>query len=277
MAAGGHDAQLTVKDLKTNEVLTNTSIGGYINNACHIGCHRNGDILLFTSNNDNTIKVFNVGSTISQMAVVQHCVAVNYTSTSPDGKYVASVGDNSFVTLYEMRDSRTFIPIAKMNDFCDAGFSCCFDANSMQLAASSQDGYVVVWDIRKTSTPLAKLQSKQKHTKGAARCVRFSPVPCVDLLVYSEHESYIHVVDTRTYQDEQIVNVVNENVENNSLDVNGIFGSLSSSGTSSGNLFSSSPSCSRDISGLSFSADCRKLFVGMIDQIQEYTIDMTSR
>jgi WD40 repeat protein len=270
MAAGGHDSQLTVKDLKTNELVNNAPVGGAINNACNIAKHRNGDILLFASNNDNTIKVFSLqSSNMLQMTILQQAVPINYTAVSPDGKYMASVGDNSYVNLYEMRDSRTFIPVAKMSEYYDGGFSCCFDASSTQLAAASQDGTVAIWDLRKVSTPLAKLHSEQKHTKGAARCVKFSPTLCVDLLVYAEHESYIHVIDTRTYQDEQIINVNHQG--GNFIDASGLFGSGASE-----NLFSNAI-YAKDISGLSFTMDSRKLFVAMVDQIQEYPVDMLSR
>jgi WD40 repeat protein len=268
MAAGGCNSELTVKDLKTNAMLSNMPMGGSINNACHIGVNRNNDMLLFTSNNDNTIKVFTIGQSLSQTVAIPHNVAVNYTSTSPDGKFMASVGDSNTVTLYEMRDSRTYHQIAEMKEYSDCGFNCSFDANSLQLAAASQDGAVVVWDIRKTGKPLTRLHTQQRNTNGAARAVKFSHVPSVDLLMFTEHESMLHVIDTRTYQDEQVLNVA-------SVDL-----FFESSGTSSErNLFTASPR--RDspctIVGASYSLDCRKIFVGMLGQIQEYNVDMLSR
>ncbi|KAL0489510.1 hypothetical protein AKO1_010508 [Acrasis kona] len=265
LATGGHNAQLTVKNLNTDCTMANTSIGHNINNACNISRHKSGEHLLLMANNDRNIKIFSMqaledSSTVSPLFDITHSVAVNYTCVSPDGNYMACVADNSFVTLYEMKDVRTFVQVARMSEYRDGGFSCCFNTNSLHLAAASQDGTVVVWDIRKVQTPLAKFKSKQKSNKGAVRCVKYSCTSSVDLLAFAEHETYVHVVDARTYQDEQIVSVTEEN----GVDRISVFAD-------------SSLSSARDISGLSFSSNSSSLFVGTEEHLKEFKVDLMSR
>ena len=84
--------------------------------------------------------------------------AVNYSICSLDGKYMAAVGDDSFVLLFDVQQN--YKKIAKLKEFKDGGFSCSFSVDSTLLAAASQDGSVAVWDLRMRKI-LAKLLAKQ--------------------------------------------------------------------------------------------------------------------
>ena len=68
-------------------------------------------------------------------------------------------------------------------------------------------------DVR-SSEKLAKFGSKQNpQVKGACRSVKFSPSGSMDLLMYSEHVSYINVVDTRTFEEKQVIRVSPPNID----------------------------------------------------------------
>lgn len=137
---------------------------------------------------------------------------------------------------------------------------------------SSQDGFVSVWDIRYISTStqtsplsnplrpastrlgnhsspstltfahehllrdptkLAVLGSYQHpQVKGACRSVKFSPSASIDLMAFTEHVSYINLVDARTFESRQTLRV-------------------------------SPPGVDMHLSGLAWSPDCRGLFVGL--------------
>jgi hypothetical protein len=77
----------------------------------------------------------------------------------------------------------------------------------LQFAVASQDGLVSIWDIR-SSTKIASLQTSQMSDvrgAGAARVVKWSPRG--DLLAYSEHKNYIHIVETSTFTTTQRLKV----------------------------------------------------------------------
>jgi WD40 repeat protein len=72
---------------------------------------------------------------------------------------------------------------------------------------ASQDGLVSVWDVR-SSAKIATLQTSQMSDvrgSGAARVVKWSPRG--DLLAFSEHKNYIHIVETSTFTSSQRIKV----------------------------------------------------------------------
>jgi len=77
----------------------------------------------------------------------------------------------------------------------------------MQFAVASQDGYISIWDVR-SACKIASLQTSQisdLRGSGAARVVKWSPRG--DLLAFSEHTNYIHVVETATFTSSQRIKV----------------------------------------------------------------------
>ena len=101
----------------------------------------------------------------------------------------------------------------------DASFSTSFSPNPSIFAVASQDGVVSVFDHRKlsnsttssttntnTNTPLSKLatlRSSRMYPNGALRKVSFSDSP-LDLLLFTEASSAMHIVDARTFQRSEI-------------------------------------------------------------------------
>lgn len=103
-----------------------------------------------------------------------------------------------------------------------------------------------VWDVRHNNK-LAVLGSKQSpQIKGACRNVKFSPGGSVDLLAFSEHVSYVNLVDARTFNQRQAIRVAPANND-------------------------------MHISGIAFSPDADSIFVGMENQLLEYYIDTLAR
>ncbi|KAI8847633.1 WD40-repeat-containing domain protein [Chytridium lagenaria] len=215
-----------------------TTVGGSINNAMCLSSHQ-GQTRLMICNNDETIKVYS-------FTYVSLPTAVNYCSVSPDGRKLAAVGDSNQVYLYDVTSSGNYQKVAVMTATNDAGFSCAWNQTSDQFAVASQDGFVCVWDIRSTEK-LAKLGSKQNpQVKGACRSVKFSPAGSIDLLMYSEHVSYVNLVDARTYNERQTIRVA-------------------------------PPHSDQHISGISFSPDSKNVFVGLESTVLQYEVDTMSR
>ncbi|KAG5458603.1 MAG: hypothetical protein BJ554DRAFT_1144, partial [Olpidium bornovanus] len=84
------------------------------------------------------------------------------------------------------------------------------------------------------------------QVKGAARCVKFSPIGSIDLLAYSEHVSYVNFVDARTFNSRQTIRVA-------------------------------PPDCDSHISGITYSPDSKTVFVGMENMVMEYDVDTIKR
>ncbi|KAI8585750.1 WD40-repeat-containing domain protein [Geranomyces variabilis] len=246
LAAGGQRSQLMVRQLGSNWC-AHTSVGGSINNAMSISRHLNGTRLLIC-NNDETIKVYSLPG-MQRIQTISLPTPVNYAAVSPDGRKMVAVGDSSDVFLYDVSASEGYTKIATLAGTPgsgEAGFSCAWNQSSERFAVASQDGFVSVWDIRSTEK-IAKLGAKQNpQMKGACRSVKFSPTGSIDLLLFSEHMSYINVVDARTFNDRQTIRVA--------------------------------PSSSdQHISGISFSPCSKTIFVGMESNVWEYSVDTVGR
>ncbi|KAI9359547.1 WD40-repeat-containing domain protein, partial [Zopfochytrium polystomum] len=243
LAAGGQSSQLMVRQLATNW-FAQTNVGGSINNAMCISNHH-GQTRLLISNNDETIKVYSLPG-LQRIASISLPTAVNYASVSPDGRRLAAVGDSNQVYLFDVSASGSYSRITSFTATSDSGFSCAWNQSSDKLAVASQDGFVSVWDIR-SSEKLAKFGSKQgRQGSGACRCVKFSPSGAVDLMIYSEHESHVNVVDARTFNERQVLRVGQPNTDAN-------------------------------ISGICFSPDSKVIFVGMDNAVFEYEVDVFGR
>ncbi|KAJ3322393.1 Cilia- and flagella-associated protein 43 [Boothiomyces sp. JEL0866] len=213
------------------------NVGGSINNALCISKHNNQTRILIC-NNDETIKVYSLPD-LHRITSISFPTAVNYASVSPDGKKMIAVGDSSQVFLYNVTSNGDYEKVASMTGnenpnkaSNDAGFSCAWNQTSEKFAVASQDGYVSVWDIR-SSEKLTKIATNQNpQVKGACRCVKFSQSGSMDLLAFTEHVSYVSLVDARTFNDRQAIRV-------------------------------SPVGSDQHISGMAFSPDSQSLFVGV--------------
>lgn len=121
-----------------------------------------------------------------------------------------------------------------------ASFSTAFSADGMKFAVASQEGVVAVWDVRSTK-PVKVVQTDKTRpstghlwngeasgwlsddpfdwTRGnsrapgwGARNVKFGPGgaygrPGHELMTFTEHTNFLHVLDARTFEQEEIVRV----------------------------------------------------------------------
>lgn len=246
LATGNQRSHVFVQNLDTNHT-GHVSVGGSINNAIEISKHLN-DTRLLVCNNDQMIKIFSLPSLV-KVDQIAYPVSVNYSAVSHDERKMVVVGDSNQVFLHDVSEATPYKRIATLtttsNPSKGASFSCSWNANSDKFAVASQDGFVFVWDIR-SQHQLACFPAYQQGTHGACRKVQFSPSATMDLLLFSEHMNYIHIVDARTFEQRQAIRVSNELEE-------------------------------RNINGITFSPDSRSVYVALDKQIVEYEIDTHSR
>lgn len=238
IAAGGQQKQLDVRHLTSGATLFKDTVGGSVNNALHIARDVSGEMRLFVCNNDESIRVFSLPR-MSLAAHIQGIPApVNYASMSPDGQHLACVGDCELVFIYKASPTG-YHRVSTLSEANDSGMCCDWNQSGTCMAAASQDGTLCVWDIRSGKT-VAKYSSR-----ASFRAVKFSAGP-VDLLAFTEHDTAFHLVDSRMYGTQQVVQIAAPEVE-------------------------------ADISGLAFSPDGSRVFVGTCDGINEYVVDVAAR
>ncbi|KAH8554405.1 WD40-repeat-containing domain protein [Umbelopsis sp. PMI_123] len=243
LAVGGQRSELVVRELHGNWAITTTT-GGSINNGVTVA-ETNGDKRLLVSNNDETIKVFSIPS---MHLIDSLCLptAVNGVTVSPNGRHMVAVGDSNEVFVFNITSSGEYVHTASLCASKDSNFSCSWSHNSDKFAVASQDGTVNVWDMRST-IPLYSLGSKQSpNAKGAARCVKFSTSGAVDLLAYTEHVSYVNIVDARNFSTQQVLRISPSHLDYH-------------------------------ITGMSFAPDSRSLLVGLENSVLEYPVDTKAR
>ncbi|GAA5867087.1 hypothetical protein JCM3774_004389 [Rhodotorula dairenensis] len=155
--------------------------------------------------------------------------AVNHCSVSPDGKWLIAVGDTNEVFLYSVprTDSDQYELAHTFTASTDASFSTDWNEDNQTFAVASQDGFVHVFDIRSlpscsrpasptlraaSASPrkVAELKTSQGGPAGAARKVKFSPGGRkidAGLMAFTEHRNRVHIVDARTFETYQVLDV----------------------------------------------------------------------
>lgn len=191
LAVGGSRGHLKVKNLSTNEVLSQVVSSSINNNICI------NDNRIFICNNDRTLKVFTMD--LRSSGSINHVAQVNNCAISPDNKLLAVVGDSNDVFLYSI-DNDSYKLVKRLKSTEDGGFSVAWDSVSSTFAVGTQDGYVCIWDVRGDGM-LHRFESKQKDShRGAVRNVKFSLKNSLDLLFFTEHFSYLTVCDMRDFR-----------------------------------------------------------------------------
>mmetsp|Transcript_27318 Transcript_27318/g.52001 ORF Transcript_27318/g.52001 Transcript_27318/m.52001 type:complete len:339 (+) Transcript_27318:231-1247(+) len=240
LAAGGQLGQLDVYSANEGNSIFSSDVGDNVNNSLHVGKSSAGDPCLLVSNNDCTVKVYDLPS-LRRLASVTFPMAINYSAMSSDGKYMVCVGDSEHVYLYSTQGEYQLLNT--FSEASDSGMCCAWNASDTSFASASQDGTVCVWDLR-----MGKLLAKLAAPRSC-RAVKFS-CGAIDLLTYTEHEGACHIVDARTFQEQQVLTIP----QNTSVDA------------------------SSDISGIAFGKDGTRLYVGAGDQgILEYEVDSIMR
>ncbi|TFK69931.1 hypothetical protein BDN72DRAFT_896837 [Pluteus cervinus] len=183
-------------------------------------------------------------------------VPVNHSSISPDGRTLLSVGDSSKVYLHQISGGSrlNFSPIMNLtlppsdisplmtySSNLAASFSSAFNSDGTKFVVASQEGSVVVWDVRSTK-PMKVYQTNKTRpptggnggatgwlnlnlsddpwewTRGnskapgwSVRSVKFgyggSRHSGKEIMAFTEHTSYAHVVDARTWDAPEMIRV----------------------------------------------------------------------
>ncbi|TFY66359.1 hypothetical protein EVG20_g4730, partial [Dentipellis fragilis] len=214
------------------------------------------------SNNDCTVKFYDVNvrgskgvdgppKRISEAGTLRVDVPVNHSSISPDGRTLLSVGDSPQVYLHALTGGAqiTFTQLSTLtlppfDEICvptyasalPACFSTAFSSCGTKFAVASQEGMVVVWDVR-SYKPMKVFQTDRTRSPGrvgnnaasgwlyedswdwaragsrapgwGVRNVKFSPAGHggKELMVFTEHTSLLHVIDATTFENEEIIRV----------------------------------------------------------------------
>ncbi|KAF7312701.1 DUF2415 domain-containing protein [Mycena indigotica] len=194
------------------------------------------------SNNDRCVMFFDVPirarpAGIAQVGSVHMNVPINHSSISPDGRTLLSVGDSSKIYLHRLTGggyvTATSIatltlpptpPNPNASPALVASFSTAFSADGSKYAVASQEGFVAIWDVRSTR-PLKVFHTDKSRGGNASmawdpqdwsnwksrgpgwstRAVKFGGRPERELMMFTEHTSLVHVVDARTFEREEII------------------------------------------------------------------------
>ena len=136
--------------------------------------------------------------------------ALNYTAVSPDRRLRAIVGDdfNVFITNADTGEVQR-----ELSGHRDYGFACDWSDDGWTVATGFQDMAVKIWDARRwcnssgVSTPLHTVRTEM----AGARSLRFSPLGGGrPVLVAAEEADYVNIIDAKTFQRKQLVDVFGE-------------------------------------------------------------------
>lgn len=187
--------------------------GSHVNNAIKITDDLDGRLSAYLCNNSGHLMVMTGVDQEGEMIVSESSsifcpVSINHCAVSEVERTLVYVGDSDEV--FVCRPSPTgYEKCCTFREASDAGMSCDWNSNGTSFAVASQDGLVCIWD-RRQKRSVAKLSCQ-----SAARCVKFSPNP-LDLLAFTEHRNYLHLVDCRMWQNRQVIKVrddINQEVD----------------------------------------------------------------
>lgn len=274
LAAGGQDAQIHLsmqQPDKSSTTLADVCLPGSINNSILLTslnlAHSNQSSVeprIGISNNDCTFRFYDIAlrtrdassaKIFNAVGALKLDVPINHSSISPDGRTLLSAGDSNKVHLHHLSGSSrvTFAPItslclppcpniASFSDYSSltASFSTAFSANGSKFAVASQEGIVVVWDVR-SSKPLKTFTTDRDRrpsgghqngssgvqeasgwlsddpwewTRGTSRAPGWSVrslkfakdhLGGKEIMAFTEHTSMVHVVDAQTFETHEVM------------------------------------------------------------------------
>lgn len=169
----------------------------------------NSEYSSFVCNND--MSLYNAAINNSQIVIkssINLDSPLNHSALSDDQKTLVVVGDCSNIFVLhpdQMRDG-SLRQDNIIETPCDSGFSTSFDSSGIHFATCFQDGTTLIYDVRNLGQgPLKEIYSTRKNaSNGAFRCVKYSR-GTDDLLIISEHVGRVHVVDTRDFNNHQVI------------------------------------------------------------------------
>jgi len=221
-----------------------------------------GVVRLVMATNDSTITVFELPS-MREITKLNCSCCVNYSIVSPDGKFLAGVGDShNIVYLYNVVDEKYTAMGTRIatgyNQAQSKGFTIglnklithsatsrssmtlSWNTSSTLLCCGSEDGLITVYDMSKVSNDAdPELVFSYNAKPGQARVCKFSPVSSIPLLV-ATNSSQVHVIEIGTWKRQTW-------------------------------------KAPKDVHGLTFSPDGKKIYVGTLDGIFEIPFNLGLR
>ncbi|KAK9242667.1 hypothetical protein V1506DRAFT_555929 [Lipomyces tetrasporus] len=229
-------------DNRVDLPVTMIELGGYVNNSVTLFKPGAASVSALVCNNDHTLRMLDINdSSYAVIDTLQLPVPLNHASISPDRKSIIACGDSAHLFVFhpeerkrrnEASDEATRVdslgPLkwartATLATSADGGFSTAFSPSGVLFAVASQDGLASIYDSRYLSDsssttslstrnvpePLKYIEStRPREAAGAFRCLKFSTGP-ENLLLISEQADRVHVVDTRRFEDRQILDISN--------------------------------------------------------------------
>mmetsp|Transcript_39648 Transcript_39648/g.64310 ORF Transcript_39648/g.64310 Transcript_39648/m.64310 type:complete len:524 (+) Transcript_39648:196-1767(+) len=188
LIAGGFAGELVCKDLKRNEILANMRVShddNAITNAIHLYSPPTGGLRAVTSNNDCMVRMWDL-PTFTNVWQQEYPFAVNHTSTSPDGRLMCIVGDDTDALLTDIRSSQK---VATLKGHSDFSFASAWHPNGHIFATGNQDCTARLWDVRKLGSSYGVLSGHM----GAIRSLRFTSDG--KFLAMAEPADFVHIFD----------------------------------------------------------------------------------
>ncbi|XP_074572598.1 putative WD repeat-containing protein C2A9.03 isoform X4 [Curcuma longa] len=187
LVAGGFQGELICKALDQPGVAFSTKLNddGDITNAVDVIQSSSGSSQVVTACNDSNVRVFDA-ETFVQVGRLSCSWSVNSTSTSPDGRLLAIVGDNKDGLLVDPQSGKV---ASNLKGHFDYSFASAWHPDGSIIATGSQDKTCRLWDVRNTSHSLAVLKGRI----GAIRGIEFSSDG--RFMAMAEAADFIHVYD----------------------------------------------------------------------------------
>ena len=189
--------------------ISNDSVPNITNHIRLCTPRRSSSPLLAISGNDQWFKLLDLQS---EQFVLDHYYPfpINCSSMSPDRRLRALVGDLKSVVI---TNAETGCVELTLEGHADYGFACDWSPDGRTLATGFQDKSVKIWDARKwvnskkEATPVASFWCDM----AGARSLRFSPSGSgPPVLVVAEEADYVSIVDARTFDQKQAIDVFGE-------------------------------------------------------------------
>ncbi|KAI6374376.1 hypothetical protein MCOR25_003165 [Pyricularia grisea] len=149
---------------------------------------------------------------------------INCSAVSPDSQLRVMVGDHQDVLVVPAEGGRIQFrasssqrpgedggikiePEQTLRAHRDHGFACAWADDGWTIATGFQDRVVTIWDARSWRRPLASIRTEM----AGCRSLRFSPAGSGQrVLVAAEEADFVNIIDARTFETKQTVDVFSE-------------------------------------------------------------------
>ncbi|KAJ0975089.1 hypothetical protein J5N97_017054 [Dioscorea zingiberensis] len=186
--AGGFQGELICKYLSQPGVAFCTKVtsdDNGITNAVDIYKSSNGSTRVLAANNDRHVRIFDMEN-FALLNTFPFSWSVNSTTASPDGRYLAVLGDSVDCLVADPHSGKVVGTLKGHQDYC---FASAWHPDGNILATGSQDMTCRLWDIRNLSQSIAVLKGRM----GAIRGIKFSSDG--RFMAIAEPADFVHIYD----------------------------------------------------------------------------------